>query len=291
MKLSFSTLGCPAWTLRQVIDLARRERYDGVELRFIEGDAALWKRPEFTGAGLAGTVATFRDAGLAVSCVDTSCFFHSPDAAERRRTLEEGRRMIALAASLGAPGIRIFGDRVQPGATRDDTEGWIADALYALGDEAAAVGLETWLETHGDFAPARATAAIVGRARGRGTGVIWDPANAYAESGEPPADGFAILGGLVRHVHLKDIRLGDPSDPAIPASAWKPVLTGTGTFPLRQTVAVLGAAGYAGHVSFEWEKHWHPELEEPEVALPHFARWIRQAHDWPCSRGRSCSSP
>ena len=67
MKLSFSTLGCPAWTLRQVIDLARRERYDGVELRFIEGDAALWKRPEFTGAGLAGTVATFRDAGLVVA--------------------------------------------------------------------------------------------------------------------------------------------------------------------------------------------------------------------------------
>lgn len=277
MRLSFSTLGCPDWTLRQVVDLAQRERYDGVELRFIEGDAALWKRPEFIGAGLAGSRSALRDAGLAVSCVDTSCFFHSPDAAERGRTLDEGRRMIALAASLGAPGIRIFGDRVQPGATRDDTEGWIAEALQTLGDEAAAAGLETWLETHGDFAPAGATAAIVGRTSGRGTGVIWDPANAFAESGEQPGDGLAALGGLVRHVHLKDIRQGEASDRAIPASAWKPVLTGTGTFPLRQVLELLNAAGFAGHVSFEWEKRWHPQLEEPEIALPHFARWYRLA--------------
>jgi glucosamine-6-phosphate deaminase len=26
-------------------------------------------------------------------------------------------------------------------------------------------------------------------------------------------------------------------------------------------------------VSFEWEKRWHPEIEEPEIALPHFLRW------------------
>ena len=27
---------------------------------------------------------------------------------------------------------------------------------------------------------------------------------------------------------------------------------------------------YDGYVSFEWEKYWHPEIEEPEVALPDF---------------------
>jgi hypothetical protein len=41
-------------------------------------------------------------------------------------------------------------------------------------------------------------------------------------------------------------------------------------------VSLLDAAGFAGHVSFEWEKRWHPQLEEPEIALPHFARWIRR---------------
>lgn len=277
MKLSFSTLGCPDWTLPRVIELARRERYDGVELRFIEGDAALWKRREFTGRGLTDSLAALDDGGLVVSCLDTSCFFHAPDRAERDRTLDEGRRMVDLAARLGAPGIRIFGDHVQPGATREATEGWVAEALHALGEEAAAAGLEAWLETHGDFAPAAATAAIVARARTRGGGVVWDPANAFAESGEVPADGLAILGALVRHVHLKDIRRDDASNRGVGSAAWKPVLTGTGTFPLDQVVALLAAAGFAGHVSFEWEKRWHPHLENPEVALPHFARWFRQA--------------
>jgi sugar phosphate isomerase/epimerase len=277
MKMSFSTLGCPDWTLRQVITLARRERYDGVELRFIEGDAALWRRTEFSGAGLKDTITEIHDAGLVVSCVDTSCFFHSPDPAERRRTLDEGRRMLTLAAALGAPGIRIFGDRVQAGATRDATAGWIADALHVLGEEAAASGLETWLETHGDFASADATATILVRAATSGGGVVWDPANAFAESGEPPEDGYVRLAGLIRHVHLKDLRLGSRSDAEHPASAWKPVMTGTGQFPANRVVALLRAAGFAGHVSFEWEKRWHPTIEEPDVALPHFATWFRQA--------------
>jgi len=277
MKVSFSTLGCPDWTLRQVINLARRERYDGIELRFIQGDAALWKRPEFTGAGLAETVAELGGAGLVVSCVDTSCFFHDPDPLERQRTLEEGRRMLALAAALRAPGVRIFGDRVQPGATRQATEGWIAEALHVLGEEAAAAGLETWLETHGDFASAEATSAILARAGTRGVGVIWDPANAFAESGEHPSEGFARLDGLVRHVHLKDIRLVSSSGAAKPAQACQPMLIGAGQFPAGEVVTLLCKAGFAGHVSFEWEKRWHPSIEEPEVALPHFARWFSQA--------------
>ena len=276
MKVSFSTLGCPGWTLRQAIDLAARERYDGIELRFIEGDSALWRRAEFTGAGLGQTLQLLRDAGLVVSCLDTSCFFHHPDPAERRRTLDEGRRMVALAAALGAPGIRIFGDRVQPGATREETEAWIAEGLEALGDEAGAAGLQAWLETHGDFASGGATAALLARVSSASVGVVWDPANAFTEFGERPADGLAALGDRVRHVHLKDAR--PPTAPAVsPAAPWDPVLVGAGRFPAAEVVALVRSAGFTDFVSFEWEKRWHPSIEEPEVALPHFARWIREA--------------
>ncbi len=277
MKISFSTLGCPDWSLQQVIDLARRERYEGIELRFIEGDAALWKRSEFTGSGLRDSRAALRGAGLAVSCVDTSCFFHSPDATERRRALDEGRRMLALAAELEAPGIRVFGDTVQPGATRADTEKWIADMLRALGEEAHAAGLEAWLETHGDFADAAGTIAILHRAAAAGTGVVWDPANAFAAFGERPSAGAGILGSLIRHVHLKDLRAPQPSSDTEAGPRWDPVLTGEGDFPADEVVVHLVASGFAGFVSFEWEKRWHRSIEEPEVALPHFASWYRRA--------------
>lgn len=280
MKISFSTLGCPGWSLLQAIALAARERYDGIELRFVEGDAALWKRSEFVGGGLHGTRARLADANLAVSCVDTSCFFHAPDAAARAAALDEGRRMLALAAALGAPGIRVFGDRVQPGATRESTEGWIADGVHALGEEARAAGLETWLETHGEFAAAPATASIIRRAATAGAAVLWDPANAFVENGESPATGYAVLDGLVHHVHIKDVRPCAAPDADTLAPAWQPVLMDGGSFPAAEAVTQLLRAGYSGYLSFEWEKRWHPSIEEPEVALPHFARWARrvQAH-------------
>jgi hypothetical protein len=50
------------------------------------------------------------------------------------------------------------------------------------------------------------------------------------------------------------------------------VLTGEGTVPVRETVRVLAAGGYKGYYCFEWEKKWHPEIEPPEVAFPHYAR-------------------
>jgi hypothetical protein len=33
---------------------------------------------------------------------------------------------------------------------------------------------------------------------------------------------------------------------------------------------------YDRFLSFEWEKKWHPEIANAEVALPHFARWFRK---------------
>ncbi len=267
MRPCFSTLGCPGWTLAQAIAAARRERYEGIELRFVEGDAALWKRPEFVGSGLTATRTALRDAGLAVACVDTSCFFHWPDPGDRRHAMDEARRMLELAAQLGAPAIRVFGDRVQPGAARGETEGWIVEALGALGEEAVGAGLEVWLETHGDFAPAAATCDLIERAGKAGIGVIWDPANAFAEHGESPECGYPIVASLVRHVHLKDLRSV--------TDAWEPALPGTGQFPAAAVVALLAAARFRGFVSFEWEKRWHPSIEEPDVALPHFARWYR----------------
>jgi glucosamine-6-phosphate deaminase len=54
---------------------------------------------------------------------------------------------------------------------------------------------------------------------------------------------------------------------------WTPALLGQGDVPAVQTLAWLLASDYDGWVSFEWEKRWHPEIAEPDVALPHFLRW------------------
>jgi len=267
-KLAFSTLGCPSWPLARILDSASRLGYDGVELRFVESDDALWARPELTGSGLRETLARLADAGLAVPCVDTRSFFHDPDPAARRLAVEEAERMAAVAARLGASGIRVFGDRVQPGADLSSTRRWIVECLADLRDRVRGTGVEVWLETHGDFATAAATRSLLEEAGGEGLGAVWDPANAFSEFGEEPEAGAVALGPFLRHAHLKDARR--PPDGKVP---WPPVLPGRGDFPAARVLRGLRSADTCPWVSFEWEKRWHPEIEEPEVALPHFLRW------------------
>jgi sugar phosphate isomerase/epimerase len=54
------------------------------------------------------------------------------------------------------------------------------------------------------------------------------------------------------------------------------VLTGTGDIPVKETVRVLATGGYKGYYCFEWEKRWHPDIDEPEVAFPQYAKVMRQ---------------
>jgi len=54
------------------------------------------------------------------------------------------------------------------------------------------------------------------------------------------------------------------------------VLLGTGEVPVKEQVRVLAGAGYKGYYCFEWEKKWHPEIEEPEVAFPQYAKTMAE---------------
>jgi sugar phosphate isomerase/epimerase len=269
MKLSFSTLACPGWTMPQIIAMAFSQGYDGIELRFVEGEDSLWRLPTFSAAGLVATSRSLADHSLTISCLDTSCRFHSPDAEVRKRWLIEGERMSDLAAGLNAPGLRVFGDSIEPGANRNSTRDWIADSIRQLAEIAAPKGVEVWLENHGDFAGARETAEIVTQAASPCVGVVWDPANSFAASQEKPADGAAILGFAIRHVHVKDLRRHGKD--------WKYVAMGEGEFPLSELLEILQGIHYDRFLSFEWEKKWHPEIEDAEVALPHFMNWFRKS--------------
>jgi sugar phosphate isomerase/epimerase len=268
MRPSFSTLGCPDWTLPQIIAIASEAGYEGIELRFVENEDSLWKLPAFRDENLPAVKRALADHGLVISCLDTSCRFHFPDAAERAHWMEEGERMSDLAAALGAPGIRIFGDRIQPGADRASTRARIADAMRKLAEKTRTKGIEIWLETHGDFAASSETAEILAEAGSPDIGVVWDPANCFFESAERPGQGAACLGASIRHVHIKDLGPNHAGS--------KPVLTGEGNFPLLEVRAALGQLGYSRFVSFEWEKKWHPEIPDALVALPHFARWFQE---------------
>jgi len=266
MKIAFSTLACPDWSLDRVLYLATTARYDGVELRFIEGQHALWKLPAFTGSGLQHTKRALADAGLTVCCVDTSCYFHWIDSDRREEAIAEGMRMAALAGELGAPGIRVFGDAVQAGADRDETLQWIAESIQVLAASTEELGVGVWLETHGDFASSDDTLRMVQHSSD--TGVIWDPVNAALGASEKVDVGCARLGRAIRHVHLKDVTsMEQDAQPALP---------GEGVFEMCAPVRALKWIGYEAYVSFEWEKKWFADIPDAEIAVPAFAEWWRR---------------
>ena len=268
MKLAFSTLGCPDWDLPKIVASARKWGYGAVELRALGGSLDLLSRAEFATGQLAATRAYLEAERIEICCVDTSCAFHSPDATERMNQVQVALAYAALAADLGAPLIRIFPDKIQPGSQRDDTREWIAACLRNLADRMPD-DVDVGLETHGDFACAEAATEIVRLANNSKVKLIWDVANSVA-AGDAIEEAATIIQPHLAHVHLRD------ANPVAGSEHWLPVLAGRGRVSFAKALSVLRDLNYDGYVSFEWEKYWHPEIEEPEIALPDFSSAIRK---------------
>lgn len=267
MKLAFSTLGCPNWKLDRIAQAARAFGYEGIELRAIGGDLDLLKRPEFQPGSVAETRRWLADQDLAVCCVDTSCTFDSRDVDERRNQVGLAIRHAELAAALGAPLIRVFPDKIQSGATRNETRDNIAACLREVA-QCGPSGVRVALETHGDFARGYIAAEIISLANHPNVALIWDVANSVA-AGDSIEESALEVGPYLAHVHLRDARAVEGTE------HWLPVLAGRGAVSFAAAVDVLDGLGYDGYISFEWEKYWHPEIEEPEVALPDFVKAMK----------------
>ena len=267
MRLAFSTLGCPHWGLAEIARAARKFDYEGIELRALGGSINLLERPEFQGDAIEETRTLLLRQNLAICCVDTSCSFDAIDERTRQENVEIALKHCAIAEGLGAPLIRVFPNEIPRGATREETRDRIAASLRELSARAPS-GIRVGLETHGDFATGSAVSEIVRPAGQSNLAIIWDVANSFA-AGDSIAESGSAVAPYLAHVHLRDAR------PKTNEALWQPVLAGEGQVPLRQAIETLRTMNYEGYVSFEWEKHWHPEIEEPEVALPDFMTAMR----------------
>ena len=281
LPLGFSTLGCPQWTWREVLDFAARHDFPALELRGLEGTVDITQHPELAQTRLSEAKQQLADRGLTVACLGASARMHETDPAVRAAQLDETRRYIDLAHGLGTPYVRVFGDKYTPGEAREATRERIAATLREVGERARDHGVTLLIESHGDFTDSPSLLEILQRADSPAVALLWDAHHTYVASHEAPADTVRQLGRWIRHTHLKDsIAVGTDR---------RYVLTGTGEVPVRQQVDALAQAGYRGFYSFEWEKRWHPEIEEPEIAIRHYAEvasdYLRRAGVRELSRG------
>lgn len=266
MKLAYSSLACPGWSIEEAVVAAVRYGYEAIEWRLADGETIEPDAPAEIRHRLRKAPAAH---GIEIACLDTSCRVAQGSLEARATVIKAGMRMIDMAAELGAPFMRVFGGELPAITTRAAMLGPTAEVLYALGIYGSECGVTVTLETHDAWTRSEDVLALVQAVALPSVRVLWDTHHTY-RTGEAPEQTLTLLGDAIAYVHLKDSRLtGDKSD------SWTYCPLNEGDVPLREICSALKHAGYDGYLSLEWEKKWHPEIAEPEIILPQAAPYLR----------------
>jgi sugar phosphate isomerase/epimerase len=260
MKLSFATLGCPGWTLDQIAERARPLGYDGVELRGVAGEHI---GPDETPAARARIRELFARHGVALACIMGYTRFTVTDPKAQADCRAAMEKFLDVARDIGCPTIRVFGGKLE-GTDLDANVRRVVEALKPLAAKAERCGVRLALETHDDWCVGANARAVLDGVGSPAVGMCWDVANSFFV--EPLPTTFAAIRGRIHHVHFKDAAREDGKVHS--------KLPGTGEVDLRQALTLLHAGAYDGYLSFDWEKKWEPALAEPEVAFPHYVRFV-----------------
>jgi sugar phosphate isomerase/epimerase len=267
LKLSFSTLGCPDWSFEKIADFAVTNGYTGLEIRGIQRQMDLTKCKEFTDENIGATNRLMKDKGLRFVDLGSSAEMHHSDDAERRKQMDEAARFIDLAQKLNCPYIRVFPNKL-PKDNREATIDLIVKGLIEAGDRAKGTDVMVLMETHGEVVESAVLKQIMDSVNHPKVGLVWDVSNMWTVTKEPPAQVYSTLKKYIHHTHIKDATLSDKGP------QYK--LMGRGEVPIFEAIDILYKGGYKGYYSFEWEKLWHPEIDEPEVALTDYPRAMKQ---------------
>ena len=268
-RIAFSTLAFPDASLATAVSLGRKWGYDGVELRLIDGELI---DPSMPAAARAAVKRTAAAAGLPIVAVDSSIRLTGEDPGPQLR------QFLELASDWESPLVRVFGG---PLAAEDPARTAqlqaASRALEASVPVSERLGVAVGVETHDAFSASSTLASLLEMVESGWVGAVWDSHHPH-RMGERPAEVHANLAGRVLLAQVKDARRAPERD-----DGWQLVLLGEGEVPVQEMVALLAHGGYQGWVSVEWEKRWHPEIEEPEVALPQHRRlldsWLREPQE------------
>lgn len=271
MKISLTTLGCPTWDLATVCARGRAYGYDGVDFRGLQAELDVTKLPAFT-TGVAATRRLLADHGLQTAGISSSIRVCEADKLEAN--LEEARRTIAVAHSLGCANVRVFGGGDLAAHTRSELARVGRKTVEQLLKLDGAADLHWLFETHDNWIKSTDCRLLLDKITNPAFGALWDIGHTPRVGGETPQETYAAIGPRVGYCHVKDAAY-DPAHKLAMSDGWRYVPPGTGQLPLAEAIALLKQHGYDGWLQFEHEKRWHPELPEAKDIFPVFVTWVR----------------
>jgi sugar phosphate isomerase/epimerase len=271
LPLAFSTLACPAWEWKKILDFAVQHGFSAIELRGLQGNLDLPSHPVFAPERIEQTKREIQQSKLRIACVSSSANLYLEDPGKRAKELADARRFIDLAEKLGAPLVRVFGGKADSDTAPvpdEATKTRVATGLRELGSYASTRRVTVVIESHDHFTSSATLKDVLHMAGSNHVGLLWDAHHTFADSNEDPEFTVRQLSPSIRHTHLKD-STGSGKNRHY-------VLTGRGNVPIQRQIEALQSIGYRGFYCFEWEKVWHPDLEDPEIAIADFARVVGQ---------------
>jgi len=193
-------------TIRDWVELASTLSVDGLE--FYAGFLELKQNP----AAAPAARRLVEDHGMSIPMLCCSPDFTHPDAAFRARQVDEEKRMIDLAATLGAKFCRVLSGQRRPEVGREDGLRYAAECISACLDHAASAGMTLTLENHykdnywtyPEFAQKTDVFCdLVARIDSPHFGVNYDPSNTKL-AGEDPLELLRRVKRRVVTMHASD---------------------------------------------------------------------------------------
>lgn len=233
MKLGFMSSVCPKMSLKELIEVGGKYGYQGIEFRpewkhghGIEVDATPDQRKE--------AKKILDDSALEGMCVAPGCKFCSHEKQVRDEQYDLLMRYIDLAADLGIPYIRIFGDPIPKfgGGARSATLQIESEYLARAAERAAQAGVVLALETHSNLRAVDVGELLYRAAYPPALRINWHLGHCL-NHGEDVDEAYRHVKGLVVHAHYN-----------LPDDAGE-------RGAVRRQAELLEAEGFQGYFSLE----------------------------------------
>lgn len=260
MKLSFSTIGCPDWSLEDILIAGSDLGYDGIEFRGIGKEVYTPACPDFSDSKISKTLDRLKEHHLQICCLTSGACFYNENCQK------EIMDYITLANKLGVKYIRVLGDS-QPHPSDLANDKITHSILEEMAPIATAKGITLCVETNGIYADTKRLAGILKKYDGA-VGALWDINHPIRFFQETPEQTYDNIGPYLKHVHIKD------SISLEGTIQYK--LVGRGDLPIADVVKLLQTNGYDGFLSLEWIKRWNAQLEEPAMAFLYYVHEMKR---------------
>lgn len=265
MKLSFSTLACPDWSLREVYAIAADLGYNGIEIRGIADQMYAPSISDFSEEKIEKATSEIKARSLEIPMLTSDAYVLGNPNFDA--CCSEIRDYCILAQKLKVSYVRVLMERTPMPELLPDFE-YAVKSYRTLCEIAAEYSVTLLTETNGFLADSAVCRRFMESVGAENMGLIWDVHHPYRFFGESPSQTAGNIGKYIKHVHLKDSVKGSNGKVTY-------MLTGYGDFPFDEVISELKALGYDGYLSYEWVKRWSRELAEPGVALFQYINYLK----------------